>query len=815
MRSSRRLCGVCGADLPSEAAEGLCAACLLRAALEPEPDRPTGDGSHYTVLEPLGQGGMGRVYKARDRRLDRLVAVKFLPDALNDDLDALRRFEREARIASSLNHPHICTIHDVGRDDGRPFIVMELVEGETLAERLDRGRTSPQDALRWGIQIAEALEAAHSRGIVHRDIKPSNIMIDKRGDAKILDFGLARFFESFAEDTLGSLTTMAGSILGTIPYMAPEQVSGKEAEARTDLFALGVVIYTLVAGRHPFLRETAAATVRAILEEAPPPLVEHPPLDRVLKRLLAKDPDRRPSSAAETARRLAQCEEKSLTGRSPPGPRPIRIGLSLALVLFISLLLVSFHTTLFDHGTLFDRWFAGSPGIETLAVLPFKNLSHPDDEWLAAGMTDAMIARLSEIEGLRVPSRTTITRYRDSGLSLSRIARELRADAVVEASVQVSGEEVFCRVRLIERTGERTLLGPLEFRRDFQNIAELQNSIARAVAEEIRTRLSPEEERTAAVSVSLDPEAHVSHMRGRYLLEKRDQQSLENAIAHFEAAIDRQPDYADAWAGLAAAYLLLGTTGYSSHLPEQVMPKAHDAARQALDLNEALPEAHAVLANWAMSYAWDWGLAQRHFHKALDLAPDYVEGHHWYGLFLASRGKLEQALAAIQTAVDLDPLSPITTSAKARVLYYKRDYEGASQEYTRTLDLEPEFKPALLGRGLVLLKQGAVANAVDDFERAFAKPLTPFLKLLQAASVDAPSAAPERFEPFRVEVGDLPPFDSAVLFTVLGRSDEALAQLEAAYEARSEYLMYMSVEPIFDPLREDPRFTQLLRRIGL
>jgi eukaryotic-like serine/threonine-protein kinase len=809
MLAPNTICEVCGAGLSSETADGLCPACVLGLALAKPDQSEKCDVSHYALLEPLGRGGMGRVFKARDRRLNRLVAVKFLPDDLADDPEALRRFEREARTASSLNHPHICTIHDFGEEDGRPYIVMELVEGETLEERLGDGRVSPGDALRWGIQIADALETAHTRGIVHRDVKPSNIMIDERGNAKVLDFGLARFF---TDDTLATRETMAGAVLGTIPYMAPEQLSGKDADARTDLFALGVVIHTMFSGRHPFLRETTAATVRAILEEKPSPLTESPSMDRVLKKLMAKDPARRPSSAAEAARELARIEIR-LPRDPPPAARlPVSSGLAIVLVLFLSVLLLSL-VGLVD--TPFDRWFTDSPRIESLAVLPFENLSHPDDEWLAAGMTDATIARLSEIEGLRVPSRTTIMRYRDSGLSLSRIARELKADAIVEASVQVSGDEVFCRVRLIERTGERTLLGPLEFRRDFRNIAELQNGIARAVAEEIRTRLSPDEERTATVSVSLDPEAHLSHMRARYLIEKRDQQSLENAITHFEAAIDRQPDYADAWAGLAAAHLLLGATGYSSHPPARVMPKARAAALRALELNERLPETHAILAYQAMSYEWDWAAAEKHFERTLELAPEYAQGRHWHGLFLASQGRLDQALVEVSRAVALDPLSPVNTSAKARVLYYRREYESATREYTRTLELEPGFGPALLGRGLVLLKRGAFPEALDDFERAFSKPLAPFLAPLQSVSSSALPTAPEGFAGFGAAADALSLFDLAVLFTVLGRFDEAFAQLDAAYEARSEYLVFLAVDPIFDDLREDPRFPQLLRRIGL
>lgn len=819
MSSPGSVCQACGAELSQSVPDGNCPACLIKLALEPEPELPEGrEVSHYVLMGWLGRGGMGEVYKARDLRLDRMVAIKFLPEDLASHSEALHRFEREARTASSLNHPHICTLHDVGEDDGRPFIVMELVEGETLQERLNRGPLSLTETLRLAVQIADGLEAAHSKGIIHRDIKPSNIIIDERGNAKILDFGMARYVEPFADDVSSSWKTQTGSILGTIPYMSPEQLSGAKVDHRTDLFSLGAVIFKMVAGRHPFSRRTAVATMKAICEDPPPPLTDYcdsPPLDRLIRRLLEKEPDRRPSSAGELVRLLEHVETEQKPKRRLAGFRIVPVGMVLAGVFSFSFLLVYFQ------GLPFSKWMDSSSHIESVAVLPFVNHSHPDHEWLAAGMTDAVIARLAEIEGLRVPSRTTMMQYKDSRKSLSRIARELKADAIVEASVQLDQtDEVYCRVRVIEAGTERTLAGPLEFRRELRDIADLRNSIAFAVADEIRWTLNPEAKLVSAAD-ALDYEAQLSNMRGRYLLEKRNQEALVKAVGHFRDAIVREPDYAEAHAGLATAYVLLGSTGYSTLPPDQVMPKALEAGRRALELSEELPEAHAALGIAAMSFGWDWDSAEIHLKRAVQLDPDFASGLHWYGLFLSAQGKLDHALEQIQKAVAIDPLSPVYTSALARVHYYMGDYGRARQEYMKTLSLEPGFIPAQLGLGLVFLSQGSFSEAVAEFERGLKLPMTPFLKAFeQMSQAEATSDLRQFRELAAGDGGSLSPFHLAVFYVILGREDAALLDeafiwLDDACESRSEYLVYINVDPIFDQLREDPRFRQLLRRIGL
>jgi eukaryotic-like serine/threonine-protein kinase len=820
MHSSGPICQACGAELSQSRPGVNCPACLLQLALDPEPELPPErEISHYVLLEKLGRGGMGEVYRARDTRLNRQVAIKFLPEDVAGHPEALRRFEREARTASSLNHPNICTLYDFGEEDGRPYIVMEVIEGETLQERLDRGPLPLNEALKLARQLADALEAAHSDGVVHRDVKPSNIIIDKRGNAKILDFGIACWVGPLAEEASSSWKTQTGSILGTIPYMSPEQLSGEKVDHRTDLFSLGAVIFKMISGQHPFKRRTTVATMKAICEDPAPSLSEHcdsPQLDRLLGRLLEKDPKRRLSSAREVALMLNAVPRKQR-------PTGVFSGLWVvpARVTWTAMLSVALLAAFFLGKPMIERLW-NPLKIESVAVLPFVNLSHEEQEYLAAGLTDATIARLSEIEGLRVPSRTTMMQYRDSGKSLSRIARDLKADAIVEASVQLdqTETEVYCRVRLIEAGTERTLAGPLEFRRELRDIADLQNSIAYAVADEIRWTLNPETKLMSEAD-AMDYEAQLSNMRGRYLLEKRSQEALVKAVDHFRDAIEREPDYAEAHAGLATAYVLLGSTGYSTLPPDQVMPKAREAGRRALELSEELPEAHAALGIVAMSFEWDWDSAERHLRRAVELDPEFASGLHWYGLFLAAQGNLEPALEQIRKAVAIEPLSPVYTSALARVHYYMRDYRRARQGYQKVLELEPGFTPAQLGLGLVLLNQGSFTEAVAEFERSLSEPMTSFLKRFEQMSPGEASSELRNIQKLAGGDGDdVSAFHLAVIYVILGRQDAALLDqafmwLDAVRDSRSEYLVYINVDPIFDELREDPRFRQLLRRIGL
>lgn len=818
MHSSGPICQACGAELSQSGLGGHCPACLLQLALDPEPELPPErEISHYVLLEKLGRGGMGEVYRARDTRLNRQVAIKFLPEDVASHPEALRRFEREARTASSLNHPNICTLYDFGEEGGRPYIVMEVIEGETLQERLDRGPLPLNEALKLARQLADALEAAHSNGVVHRDVKPSNIIIDKRGNAKILDFGIACWVGPLAEEASSSWKTQTGSILGTIPYMSPEQLSGEKVDHRTDLFSLGAVIFKMISGQHPFKRRTTVATMKAICEDPAPSLSEHcdsPQLDRLLGRLLEKNPERRLSSAGEVALMLnAVPRERQPTGAFSG------LWVVPARVIWTAMLSVALLAAFFLGKPFIERLW-NPPKIESVAVLPFVNLSHEEQEYLAAGMTDATIARLSEIEGLRVPSRTTMMQYRDSGKkSLSRIARELKADAIVEASVQLVGREVLCRMRLIDEK-EETLAGPLEFRRDLRYIHELQNDVAQKIADEIRWKLHPDAKLMSQAD-ALNYEAELSNMRGRYLLEKRSQEALEKAVNHFMEAIELEPEYAEAHAGLATAYVLLGSTGYSTQAPALVMPKGREAGLRALALSESLPEAHAALGIVAMSYEWDWELAERHLRRAVELDPEFASGLHWYGLFLAAQGNLELALEQIRKAVAIEPLSPVYTSALARVHYYMRDYRRARQGYRKTLELEPGFTPARLGLGLVLLNQGSFTEAVAEFETSLSEPMTSFLKTFEQMSPGEASSELRKIQKLAGGDGDdVSAFHLAVIYVILGRQDAALLDqafmwLDVVCDSRSEYLVYINVDPIFDELRSDPRFRQLLRRIGL
>jgi serine/threonine protein kinase/Flp pilus assembly protein TadD len=600
--------------------------------------------SHYEVLEKLGGGGMGLVYKAKDTRLARFVALKFLLDRLLPNPIALLRFEREARAASALNHPHICTLYDVGEYEGRPFIVMEFMEGQTLRRTIPQGGMPESSVLKLAVEIADALEAAHARGFVHRDIKPSNIFVTLRGEAKVLDFGLAKELESDDPDAVTRVDATQGH-----PLMGTH---------RSDLYSFGVLLCEMLSGVSPFSKETPADTLKAILID--PPATALPSKDKVspeflsiIEKLLDKDLERRYQNASDVHREL-----RSISSGASPGSRPGILDIlrwkwrafaavCLALVAILFLL------------TWGDRWFGGPAEIESIMVLPFENLSgDPDQEYLADSMTDALISDLSRIESLRVPSRTTSMRYRDSDESLRQIAKDTKVDAVVEGSVSLQAERLVVRVRLLEGKSESSLYTG-EFGEEFQDLIKLQDEIARAVSAEVGLRMASDEDRRV-LTQPVDPEAYKAYLRGLYLLNKRE--NLETAVAYFQTALEREPYNALALAHLAHAYLMLSSYQFQS--ATILAPKARESAEMAIALDPDLPEAQAALGMVSLAYDWDWEEAEEGLRSAIRLNPKYATAFHWYGLLLAVKGDLDGASEAIAEARELEPHSPLISAAR-------------------------------------------------------------------------------------------------------------------------------------------------------
>ncbi|MCI0402223.1 MAG: protein kinase, partial [Acidobacteria bacterium] len=606
--------------------------------------------SHYRILEKLGGGGMGVVYKAEDLKLGRSVALKFLPEELARDREAIHRFEREARAASALDHPNICTIYEIGEQDGQPFIVMQYLEGQTLKHHLAGRVLETRQAAELAGQVTDALETAHAKGIVHRDIKPANIFVTQRGQAKVLDFGLAKLLRPVDDVTATESLTGTGMAPGTLPYMAPEQLRGKPVDARTDIYALGCVLYEMAAGRRPFRAELGSQLIDDILHSAPTAPGRLNPdmpaeLERITLKCLEKEPENRYQSAKELGvdlRRLAAPSAAHLPAmpQAPAKGGILRRPLRLASMVAAFLLALAF---LANVGGLRDRLLggAGTQRIQSLAVLPLENLSRdPAQEYFADGMTEALITELSKISALKVISRTSAMQYKGVKKPMPQIARELGVDALIEGSVVREGDQVRITVQLIHGPTDKHLWAD-SYQRELRGILALQSEVAQAIAREIRVAVTPAEETRLAETRAVNPEAHEAYLKGRYHWNKRTREGFEKGIEYFEQAIEKDPNYALAYAGLADSYNNLGAWGHVP--PRETYPRGKAAAMKALELDEELAEAHASLARNKIAYDWDWPGARQEFERYVQLNSNYANAHLWYSYYYFAMGRLDEA----------------------------------------------------------------------------------------------------------------------------------------------------------------------------
>jgi serine/threonine-protein kinase len=784
----------------------------------------------YEILSPLGAGGMGEVYRARDTRLHREVAVKVLPAAFSQDPDRLRRFEQEARAASALNHPNILTIHDIGSHEGSPYVVSELLEGATLRESLDAGSPPVRKATEYAIQIAHGLSAAHSKGIVHRDLKPENLFVTNDGRIKILDFGLAKL--THPEASAGPLTGVAtepagtepGVVMGTAGYMSPEQVRGLPADHRSDVFALGAVIYEMLTGRRAFQSDSKVETLNAILKEDPPSLSGMKPdvpgsLERVIRRCLEKNPEERFQSARDVAYALeetvssaAQVAAAAPLSRPHPHYRPVIF--AFLLVAALAMLIA------FDVGGIRRRLTGGgtsAQSIRSLAVLPLENLSRdPEQEYFADGMTEALISNLARIRSLRVISRTSVMRYKRTRKPLPEIGRELDVDGIVEGSVVRSRDRVRVTAQLVHASTD-THLWAQEYDRDLRDVLALQSEVARAVADEVRAQVTPQEKAHLTRAQAVDPEAHEAYLKGRFHWNKRTREGFDKALDYFRQAIEKSPGWAPPYAGLADAYINLYS--YRFLEPEEGRRRAKAAALKAVELDDSLGEAHNSLA----SVQWDeleWEASEREFRRALELNPSYATAHQWYGEYLSNWGRHEEAIREQETAEKLDPLSLIVRTSLGGAFYYARQYDRAIQQVRKTLSEKPDFFIANVFLGRAYLKKGMFEEAITVLAKA--KEVSETSESLGILG-HAYGVAGRRSDALRVlerlqelsKTAYVSPFDRALVYTGLGDRDRAIDWLDRAVAERSAHIGEINCDPVFDPLRSDPRFAGLLRRIGL
>ncbi len=811
--------------------------------------------SHYRVLSLIGAGGMGEVYLAEDTQLGRKVALKLLPKAFTNDRERVRRFEQEARTTSSLNHPNIVMIFEVGQVQGRHFIATEYIDGQTLRARLSGARLELREALEVSAQIASALEAAHEAGIVHRDIKPENIMLRRDGYVKILDFGLAKLTERQAADAeaeahqISMVNTSPGVVMGTANYMSPEQARGLPVDARTDVWSLGVVLYEVVAGQQPFNGATPTDVIISIAEREPVPLTKLAPeipiqLERIVKKALAKDREERYQRAKDLLIDLkglrhelaieAEVERyKQPTQSSGPAitasnrqaitSRFFPLGLTRNRIL----ILTAFLGMLIITGLVFTLFFrqnsTPTPQIEikSLAVLPLENLSgDPAQDYFADGLTDALIGDIAKIGELRVISRTSSMHFKGTKKSLPEIAGELKVDAVVEGTVQRSGERVRIRVQLIHAATDRHLWAET-YERDVRDVLGLQSQIAQTIAREVQIKTTPADEARLTPRPPVNPKAFDDYLQGRYLYwNRRTEENLGKAIEYFQSALREDPAYAPAYAGLADCHTALGSVAYGALPPMEAKRRAEEAAAKALEIDPALAEAHCVLGH-VKHFNWDWAAAEREFKLAIEHNPSYAHAHSFYAGYLMSRGRVEESLAASNRARELDPFSLSISVHRGFLLGNARRYDEASEQLRRVIAMDPNHYQAYWFLGFIYAFNGQLDEAVAASEKAAtlsgrAPGALGMLGLdygLAGRQGEATKVLNELLE--LNERRYVTPAALAYVYIGLGDKDQAFVWLEKAYQERSNYIAWLKVNPIVDSLRSDPRFADLIRRVGL
>jgi len=782
--------------------------------------------SHYKILDKLGEGGMGVVYKAQDMKLKRTVALKLLSPGLAGEPEANARFIHEAQTASALDHPNICTIYEIDRDrQGRWFIAMAYYEGEALKEKIKRGALKLEDAIEIVLQVAQGLAKAHERGIIHRDIKPANVIITDDGVAKLLDFGLAKLAGQ-------TRLTKTGATLGTAAYMSPEQTMGEEVEQRTDIWSLGVVLFEMATGQLPFKGGNEQATIYSILNKEPgltTPLqpAAPPELEQILKKALAKKPEERYPSMTEMLVDLNQLSKKLQSGLSETGLGKIKPRwsgffyrrLPVAAILVLLFVAASYFWQRADRkgsGTV-----PVSPAVYRIAVLPFANISSdPADEYLADGMTDELISTLSKISGFRVIARTSVMQYKSRPKSIAEVGRELRVGSVLEGSVRKSADQLRITAKLVNVKNQEPVWSQ-DYDLPFGDVFGVQTDVAQRVAEALQVGVQSGEKRRLERKPTENLEAYKLCLKGRYYVEKLTKEGADKALEYFEGAIDLDPTYALAYAGLSDVYYRYSNVWWA---PKEVMPKARAAALKALELDESLAEAHTSFAVVKAFYDWDWLAAEKEFQRSIELNPGNASAHQMYGILLGARGWSEKALAELKLAQELDPLS---TNIAVTALWpfcfappSARQYDRAISELQKVIQFDPDFQWAHAVLGMLYREKKMFPEAIAELKQAVAMDDNAY-NVAYLGSVYAKAGMKAEAQKLladlikRSKSQHIASMALALLYAGMNEKDSTLVYLQKAYEARDEDMVRLNVEPLFDGLRGDPRFTALVRKMGL
>ena len=818
--------------------------------------------SHYRIVSKIGAGGMGEVYLAEDTRLDRQVAVKLLPSEFTQDADRVRRFMQEAKAASALNHPNIITVYDIGESEAGRFIVMELVAGRTLRAVIAEDN-SLETLLRLGIQMTKALSAAHAAGITHRDIKPDNIMVRDDGYVKVLDFGLARLaplrnadfgLRSEEAETLMQ-QTMPGTVMGTVAYMSPEQARGETVNHPSDIFALGIVLYELATGQHPFKSETLVGYLHAITLQTPAPLSQLTPaipaaLEVLLLRMLEKEAPNRPTATA-VAQTLQELERSGITATPdnkrqefslqaaalpatntlkrelltpeaqtvllpattnnavlPQRQSPARRTLLLSVLLGV-LLLTGAGLWLFRS--------VNKPAIESIAVLPFVNASgNADIEYLSDGMTETLISSLSTLPKLNVKARSSVFRYKGKEFDLAKIARELNVQAILTGRVVQRGDQLTLSLELVNAQTENAIWSE-QYNRKQTDLVTLQSEIARDVSSKLKTKLSGADEAKVTKKYTANPEAYQLYLKGRFQWNKRKAASLKQAVEFYQQALAKDPGYALAYAGLAETYAVF--QWYSVAASRDSMPQAKAAALRALAIDESLAEGHAALGLYLSAFEWNQPAAEKELHRAIELNPNYATGYQWLAdPILRNVKRYDEALAAARRAEELDPLSPIISANVGMILWHARRYDEAIAQFKHALALDPNFYFSKCYLAATYHSKKMYAEAIVEFRKARELDDDPLVMAYLARTLAKSGGRSEAIklrDQLHAEATRryVPHYAFVLVYAALGDKDEAFQWLEKDFLDRTSSPPSYGTDPSLDDLRDDPRFADFVRRV--
>lgn len=732
--------------------------------------------SHYNIISRLGAGGMGEVYLAEDTELDRKVALKFLLPHLCQDSGCRERFKREARAAARLDHPNIVTIHEVNEYGGRPYIAMQYVPGRSMREVIKRKELTIEEAIRRAMHICDGLRKAHQAGIVHRDIKPSNIVVDAEGSAKLLDFGLAAVTQT-------DKITKTGSTLGTFGYMSPEQIRGENVDPRSDVFSLGIVLFEMLTFDRPFHGDNEAALSHAIVYDTPPLLTGYdrdipPGLQAIIDRMLEKDVEKRYGAIDDVLRDLTKIQEdiESVTGRT---------------------------------------------GIQSsIAVLPFTNLSaDPEQEYFCDGMAEEIISELTHIEDLRVVARTSCFAFKGKQVDIRDIGRKLNVGTLLEGSVRKAGNRLRITAQLVN-VSDGYHLWSERYDREIEDIFAVQDEISAAIAEKLRVKLLKKDRAVLKKRFAIDPEAYNLYLKGRFFWSKRTREGFDKAIDYFKKAVDIEPTYAQAYAGIAVCYNDL--PNYSTYPPSAAYPPAREAALKALEIDDENAEAHTALGLIKSDYEWDWEGSEKEFLRAIELNPAYETAHHWYALLLINLGRNDEAIAEMRRAHELDPLSLATNRNLGFLYYFARRYDDALKILHRAAEMDPSFSYTHYCMGCAYLRKQEFGKAIDALkkERDLSGGVNPIVVIplgMTYARMGDPDKADEVLAGIeeRMKHEYVSPFFVAQLYFALGRLDDGFALLDKGFSERDIFMREIKATPMEEEVIRDPRYAALLKKMNL